>query len=302
MLEIRTKHRVEYALLRAIAAPLSAMPYRTALTCGWFLAISGYHLLRKRSRVAEARIQSVFPDLPESEIRRVAWTSWRNIVFNAVELTGIRRVTPGRVFSLVDCDAVFSRIKQHTDAGRGAVVAVPHTGNWDLAGIACHMYGIPVFSIAARQKNPLVNDYLNRLRSWTGMETLERGSGTMKSVLLRLRSGGVLAILPDVRIREAGIEVPFLGGRANVGKGLGMFAHHAGIPVFPCFATRDGWQRHKITMAEPILPDTASDAESEVHRITGQVMAGIDKAIRERPEQWFWFNKRWVLDPVPGKR
>jgi len=27
-------------------------------------------------------------------------------------------------------------------------------------------------------------------------------------------------------------------------------------------------------------------------------MTRLESAIREHPEQYFWFNKRWVLDPL----
>ena len=26
----------------------------------------------------------------------------------------------------------------------------------------------------------------------------------------------------------------------------------------------------------------------------------IDEAVRKTPEQWFWYNKRWILQPVAG--
>ena len=32
--------------------------------------------------------------------------------------------------------------------------------------------------------------------------------------------------------------------------------------------------------------------------MTAGVLKIMDQAIREHPEQWFWFNKRWVLDPI----
>ena len=48
--------------------------------------------------------------------------------------------------------------------GRGLVVALPHMGNWDLAGSGCHLSGLPIFSVAGRQRNPMMNDLLNRLR------------------------------------------------------------------------------------------------------------------------------------------
>jgi len=36
--------------------------------------------------------------------------------------------------------------------------------------------------------------------------------------------------------------------------------------------------------------------------MTLAVMKIIDDAIRSNPGQWFWFNKRWILDPLPEKK
>jgi KDO2-lipid IV(A) lauroyltransferase len=296
--QVRFKYRVEYALLRAVAGPGSLLPYRTALCAGWLLAAAGFHAMRSRARTAEARIRSVFGNgMSEDEARRIAWISWRNIVFNAIEMTRVRCITRDWLSSAVACGDALDVIKRQTDTGRGAVIAVPHMGNWDLAGIACHFRGIPILNIAARQKNPLVNAYINRLRGYPGIETMERGSGTMRTVLQRLRGGSALAILPDVRVREGGLEMDFLGGRAHVGKGPGMFAYHAGVPVFQCFVSREGWTGHRIAMDGTIFPDAGADKEGEIRRITEQVVRRIDEVIRRRPDQWFWFNRRWILDP-----
>mgnify|MGYP006919536186 FL=1 len=32
--------------------------------------------------------------------------------------------------------------------------------------------------------------------------------------------------------------------------------------------------------------------------MTQAVLANVEAAIRRAPEQWFWYNKRWVLTPV----
>ena len=111
----------------------------------------------------------------------------------------------------------------------------------------------------------------------------------------------MLAIVPDVRMRTEGVIVPFLGGKANVGRGMAMFARHADVPIFPCIVTRHGWTRHKIIIHEPIFPNHSLGRNEDIPRMTQTVMEIIEKAIREEPEQWFWFNKRWILDPVKEK-
>ena len=38
--------------------------------------------------------------------------------------------------------------------------------------------------------------------------------------------------------------------------------------------------------------------EADWTRMTQQGMDIFDQAIRKHPDQYFWYNKRWVLDPL----
>jgi KDO2-lipid IV(A) lauroyltransferase len=113
-----------------------------------------------------------------------------------------------------------------------------------------------------------------------------------------LRAGGAFAILPDVRMRQPDLTVPFLGAEANLGRGMALFARTAGVPILPVLVTRVGWGRQRFEPRPPVHPDPSADKESDALRMTRTVMAHIDKAIRNDPGQWFWYNKRWVLEPV----
>lgn len=295
----RFKHISEYLALRTIAALVNVLPYRAALFVGWLNAWTAFYLCRFRVKEAKSRIRSVFKDrFSEHEINRIAWQSWRNIVFSAIELIRLKKMTLNWIESVSDCRPVINILTKHFQTGRGAIIACPHMGSWEVAGVTCHLYGIPVFNIAARQKNPLTNDYLDKLRRSPGIETIARGSGAMKEVMQKLKAGKMLAILPDVRMPVEGIRVPFLGGEANVGKGMAMFARHVDIPVFPCIVTRHGWGRHKIKIFDPIWPDNSLDKNEDIRRITETVMSIFDDAVQGDPGQWFWFNKRWILDPL----
>ena len=298
-MKYRLKHVTEYVALRATAATLNAVPYRCALLGAWLLAALGYVVLRKRVAIAADRVRSVFGDeLSGREVSRICWLSWRNTVFNAVEMLRVPRMTPEWIESVGDFDPTLRTMTKHTDSGQGLVIAVPHMGNWDLAGIAAHYRGVPIFNIAARQRNPLVNDYMARLRSAPGIETLERGAASIRRVAKLLKHGRTLAILPDSRMRTPGIRVPMLGGEPNLGRGMAVFARLAGVPIHPCLVTRVGWSRHRIRSFPLVYPDPSLDSEEDVARMTRAVIAIVDAAIRREPGQWFWFNQRWVLDPL----
>jgi len=297
-MKYRIRHLVEYAALRTAAALLNLLPYRAALAVGWLLAWPAFHVFRFRVGTAKSRIREVFEGrFAEREVSEIAWISFRNMFFSGVEMVRVSRMNLAWLLSVSDCRHMMETIKKHCDTARGAILAVPHMGNWEMGGVTAHLYGIPIFNIAAVQRNPLVNAYMNQLRAGPGTETIERGSGAIRTVIQKLRHGGCLAILPDVRIRSGGISVPFLGKRANLGKGMGLFSRHAAVPVFPCIVTRQGWCRHKIEIFDPIVPDRTLDRDKDVLRITTLVMRIIEEAVRGDPAQWFWFNKRWVLDP-----
>lgn len=308
---VRFKHRLEYHALRNLEQLLRPLPHGFALTVGWLFARLAFHLFRFRRLETLKRIQQVFPAPTASgwhqrrrrnaRIRRIAWLSLRNTVFNAVEMLQADRATLNDLRCRIQgLDKAAARMHSLIKAHGGLVIAIPHMGNWDQAGIGCTLAGVPVFSIAARQRNPLVNAMIQRLRRGpAGMEILERGAGTMRQVLRRLHQGEALAILPDVRMRHTDLAVSFLGKTCNLGRGMAQFARSAHVPILPVLVTRKGWRRQSIRCADPVFPDSKLDKSVDCARMTGLVMAQVETAIRAEPEQWFWYNRRWIGDPVP---
>jgi Kdo2-lipid IVA lauroyltransferase/acyltransferase len=297
-MKYRIKHVLEYALLRGVVGFFGLLPYRVALALGWCLALVSWWPAHKRTQAAVARVAEVFgAKFTPRERQRIVWQAWRNLFFNVIEIMRIPRLTPARIarMSVVHDEG---GVAEHIRSGRGAIIAVPHIGNWDLAGIAAQSYGVPILFMARRQKNPLTDAYLNRMRSSTGVETIMNDTSAIRLALRRLGAGKVLAMLPDVRARRQSLEIAFLGGHANLGRGMAVFAREAGIPVFPCCVWREGWTRHHFQSLAPIWPQPGVEAEVEDRRITQQVMTQLDAVIRAHPEQYFWFNKRWVLEPL----
>ena len=297
---IRTRYVIEYAALRGTAGLLNALPYRLALALAWVLAALVFRLSRYRARLAETRMLEVFGDRYSAAARRrLAWRAWRNFVFCAVDLVRLRHVTQDWVWKHVEgCQIACDKLAAHTGTGQGAVLACPHMGAWEVAGVTAQQLGVPIFFLAGRQKNPLADAYINRCRARTGIDTVLRGSSMLKSVIRRLRQGGVLAFPPDVRVPTPGPTVMFLGRPANLVGGMAMFARQAGVPIFPVIVTRKSWTQHAVWLGDPVWPDETVDKRQDWQRMTQSVFTVIEEAIRREPEQWFWFNKRWVLDPV----
>lgn len=303
-MKYRPKHVVEYILLRGLTGVLNVLPRRAALALGWLIGAFFFFVLRWRAKEAERRLAEVYGErFTAAERRRIAWKSFRNICFNAVEAARFHRLTKEDIRSMPMYRAIETVHAANRKDGP-LIIATIHTGNWDLAGVASRLDGMPIFSIARRQKNPLTDDLLNRMRNATGMEVVLNDSRVLQNVVRKLKGGGVLAILPDVRSRTEGLQVDFLGGKANLGPGAALFAQMASCPIFPVVITRRGWSRHDARVFAPIRPDPGTDKKADRQRMMEEMMSLFNQAVATEPEQYFWFNKRWVLDPVgkKGKR
>ena len=294
----RPKHIVEYVLLRGLLGLVNILPLRVALTVGCLIGAFFFYVLRFRTVEAQRRLQEVFGDrFTAKERRRIAWLSFRNICFNAVEAARFGKLTMEQLKKTALYPGIVAMQELHRKNG-AFIFATAHMGNWDLGGVACKLAGLPVFSIARRQKNPLTDELLNKMRNATGMEVVLNDSRVLQNVVRQLKKGGVLAILPDVRSRTEALAIDFLGGKANLGAGAALFAQMAHCPIYPVALIRNGWTRHDYKVFDPIFPDPAADKKEDWQRMMQQLVSIFDAEIHARPEQYFWFNKRWVLDPI----
>ena len=116
--------------------------------------------------------------------------------------------------------------------------------------------------------------------------------------MTRLRAREVFAILPDVRMKTPDLEIPFLGATANIGRGMALFARKTNSPILLANVRRLSRSRHYIDVGEPLRPDPSLDDDADVIRLTRATMAAVEDQIRSDPGQWFWYNKRWVLEPI----
>ena len=188
------------------------------------------------------------------------------------------------------------RLQAYADEGHGVVVMVPHSGNWYMAAWSMAVYGLRLFAIAARQRNPKIDAWMNR--QYGAVEVLDRDCrDTLAKIRAGLEAGRVFAILPDLRVRKRDVEADFFGGKANVSRAGAMFAVRCGSPVVVAQMMREG-SRHVFNHIATLRPDpAAADPRAEAERITREAMSLIDREVRKRPGDWYWYNKRWILEP-----
>jgi phosphatidylinositol dimannoside acyltransferase len=180
--------------------------------------------------------------------------------------------------------------------GRGAVMAMPHMGNWDHAAAwATLRYG-GLTTVAERLKPEGLYDRFVAYRESLGMEVLPLGgTDVVRTLSQRLRSGGLVALLADRDIRETGVPVQFFGEEATMPSGPAVLALLAGSPLHPvtCWHTDAGTQA--IVHPRIEVPDGGTRSERAAIMTQGLANA-FEKSIRQHPADWHMMQSLWRAD------
>lgn len=298
-MKYKPKHIAEYVALVLIAGLIRALPLRAALALGWFFAAGTHFIGRINVERTRERIREVCgDDCPNRKIRRIAWTSWRNLFFNGIEALRFSKLTLEdiRRQPMAVIEPEIQRIV--AESPEGFILATPHMGNWEIAAVSADLIGVPLFAIARKQKNPLIDGYINKMRSTFGLEVIFKEAREWKGIVDRIKTGNVMAILPDIGVRTKGVTVPFMNGQATIAPGAARFSHLANCAIYPVAMRRVGWTRHAAVILKPVQPDASVDKEADQIRIMAELMGALSQEILKTPEQYFWYNKRWVLKPA----
>ncbi len=177
--------------------------------------------------------------------------------------------------------------REHLDAalagGRGAIMAVPHMGSWDMAGSYAAALGYSVWAVAERFPGSL-NDAVVATRQRFGLNVITLGRSAVRAITQALEANAVVALLCDLELGP-GVQVRFFGRRATVPGGPAAFALKTGAALVPAYqyATEGGYHVH---LDPPLMPEPGDTKETLMQRVIDR----FEKFIKERPDQWYAFR------------
>ena len=176
--------------------------------------------------------------------------------------------------------------------GRGVVVTLPHSGNWDHAGAYFCAMGFPLVTVAEKLKpEALFNKFLV-YRQNMGMEVLSTDSKSMGTLMQRARDGALIALVADRDLSQSGVDVNFFGYPARMPAGAALLAIRTGIPLITAQVSYTTSGIH-IEFNQVEIPQNGTDAErvtQVVQRCADLFEAGIAKS----PEDWHMLQRIWI--------
>lgn len=178
-------------------------------------------------------------------------------------------------------------------AGKGAVVALPHLGNWEVAALVAVGIDLPLMAVAERLANRRITEWFTRQRGMFDIEVVLTGTGSSRRLAQGLGDGKAVALLCDRDLSGRGVEVEFFGEVTTLPAGPARLAIRMGAPLIPVGVYFGPGPVHRAVIHPPL----AFDEETvDVTTLTQQLATKFESIIGVSPSQWHLVQPNWPSD------
>ena len=266
---------------------------------GSSLGDSLYFTLKKRRRIALENLQIAFGDeISTDERAQICRKSFQQIGKTAIEFFRFPQLTFENIREEVTVEG-----KEHLidalNQGKGAIVFLPHFGNWELLAL---VYGALIPDRAKAIAFPLKNRYLNALvsqyRERLSLKLITRRRA-VRETLRALRENFAVGFFADQNAGREGVFVDFFGKPASAVRGPATLALKTGAPLLLSMDIRQPDDRHHVIITPEIELEISGDLEQDVQTNTARILKILEIYIRQYPDQWLWTHNRWKTQPDP---
>ncbi|MDQ1721072.1 MAG: phosphatidylinositol dimannoside acyltransferase [Pseudonocardiales bacterium] len=279
-----------WRVIRALPAPLASRLFAAAAD----LAVrrdgrSVRQLRRNLSRVAG-------PEASPAELDRLVRDGMRSYARYWLETFRLPSMDADQIVADVRTVGA-ANVDEAMAAGRGAVFALPHSGNWDIAGLWLVRRGYPFSTVAERLKPESLFDRFVAYRESLGMRVLPLTGGPrapMQVLAERLRAGEAVCLVADRDLSQSGVDVQFFGEPTRMPPGPALLAATTGAALIPVHLYFDGagwgqWIGPPIELGDGPL-------RARVQRGTQALASAFEDQIARRPEDWHMLQRLWLAD------
>jgi len=285
---------LSYVALKVLSLFINLLPEGFSLWLGRQLGRVAFHLDREHQKVVFQNLRLAFGrEKSEKDIDDIAKRTFENLGMTAVEFFRIPHMDVEMFKKRVTVEGLEKALKL-LEMKNGILLLLSHFGNWELMGMMSKVIGQPIMVIAKPvKKNKWVDQFITEIRRKAGLEVIPTEKASRR-VIRALSQNRVVGILIDQRAkRSEGVWADFFGRRAPTTPGLAILAIKTGAPILPVFMIRNGYQRHRLLIQEPLELTHTRDIKKDVETNTQLINHTLESMIRQYPDQWFWVHRRW---------
>lgn len=285
--------RLAGGAVAALFALVRLIPVETASALCGRLA-RGVGPLLPVHRIGRDNLRAAFPEKDEAWIAatlRGAWDNLGRVAGEYVHLRGLWDFDPARPeTSRLSSDDV-PLLEALRDDGLPGLCFASHLANWELPAVAAFKLGLPSSVLYRMPNNRAVADQIARIRGGLMGRLIRSRREAVFEMAASLEAGEHLGMLVDQHFSR-GVEVTFFGRKCRANPTLARLARQHDCPVVGVRVVRLPGVRFAFTGERLELPRDP-DGGVDVAAATQAVTNVVERWVREHPEQWLWFHRRW---------
>ncbi|MFI5776043.1 phosphatidylinositol mannoside acyltransferase [Nocardia sp. NPDC051570] len=189
------------------------------------------------------------------------------------------------------------------ERGSGGVCVLPHSGNWDMAGVWLVQHHGTFATVAERLKPESLFERFVAFRESLGFEVFPLTGGEQPpfaQLADRLRQNKIVCLMGERDLTGKGVPVTFFGERTWMPAGAAKLAIETGAALMPVHTWytedqqgREGW-RMKIEAPLDVSRGVAPATQALADRFAAN--------IAEHPADWHMLQPLWEADLSDARR
>ena len=267
---------------------IGGISHKKIIFAGKLFGLFVYIFDKRHRRIVFRNLSFAYPDFPRKKIRLLARDIFKNFGITVLEIFQMAFMEKAALVKWVEIKGE-KYLVDALNSSRGIILYSAHVGNWELGvSFVAYYFGLSVLLIARRIQLKFLNNLIHRVRTRPGNIMIDK-KGALGKMARSLRNGGAVALMIDQSAKiSQGVDVLFYDKIATATPVVSILARRFKCIVLPIFCIRKSDGGFTL-IVKPPLAMTKEDDDIYAQETT-RVVEGV---VREYPEQWFWFHKRW---------
>lgn len=257
-----------------------------------FIALLFYKFDKKHTKIIRSNLNFAYGDeLSEVKREEIIKNTYKNYAKFAINFIKNQNTTKQKILDKVSFKNT-EIFENALKSNRAIIVQTAHYGEWELFALAMAAKFGKAAVVGRELDSPAMQKILAKNRTQFDILMIDKIGGA-KQIIKSIKERRPVGILVDQNTAKSdGIEVNFFGKKVLHTPAASILAQKTDALIIPTFIrTKDG-NTSEITFFEPI--DVKNFAKEEAISKATQLQAdATEKFIREKPDEYFWFHKRF---------
>jgi Kdo2-lipid IVA lauroyltransferase/acyltransferase len=246
-------------------------------------------------RIGQANLRAAYPDKDPVWIESTLCGAWENLGRVAGEYVHLGRLwdydpahpNSGRI--ITDDEALFREL---LGDGKPALCFTAHLGNWELPAVSAAAHGLASAVVYRMPNNRAAAAEITRIRAPLMGRLIRTRPEAALEMAAALERGEHLGMVVDQHFSR-GVDVTFFDRRCKANPAVARLARRFDCPVVGVWVIRLPEGRFRIRGVGPIALPRDLGGRVDVMAATQMIAGIVEGWIRDHPEQWLWFHRRW---------